>query len=102
MRYASLDVAIERAEAIWTYEQDPRRKGRGARFDAELRATFDRIDASPQSFPRISRIKRPVVRRAKVLKFPYMVVFYVHKGEPVIVAVEHSKRGPLYWSERLR
>lgn len=33
VRYASLDVALERAEAIWTYESDARRSGRGARFD---------------------------------------------------------------------
>ncbi len=102
MRYASVDVALERAEAIWTYEQDSRRHGRGARFDAELLATFRRIDASPQSFPRITRIKRPVVRRAKVLRFPYAVVFYVHQGEPIIVAIEHGKREPLYWRKRLR
>jgi plasmid stabilization system protein ParE len=102
VRYASVDVALERAEAIWTYEQDQRRRGRGARFDAELLATFQRIDSSPQSFPRIARINRPVVRRAKVMKSPYSVVFYVHQGEPIIVAVEHGKREPLYWRERLR
>ena len=102
MRYYSLDVVLERVEAIQTYEQDPRRAGRGARFDAALMATFQRIDASPRAAPRFPGISVRSVRRAKVMRFPYSVLYFLDHGEPVIVAIAHGRREPLYWRSRIR
>lgn len=102
MRYLSHEVVLERLEAIWTYEQDERRAGRGARFDAALTATFRRIQESPRGHARDTRYTRRVIRRAKVLKFPYSVVYFIHRGEPIIVAIAHQRLRPSYWASRLR
>ena len=102
MRYLSHEVVLERLEAIWFYEQDERRAGRGERFDQALTATVGRIQESPLGHPRDARFKRPVIRRAKVMKFPYSVVYFLHRGEPIIVAIAHQRRAPSYWAARLR
>jgi plasmid stabilization system protein ParE len=102
VRFHSLEVVLERIEAITEYERDERRAGRGARFDAELRATFQRIALAPMSFTRIHGARSPVLRRARVQRFPYIVVYYLHRGEPVVVAIAHSKRDQGYWRTRLR
>jgi len=102
VRFHSLEVALERLEAITEYERDERRAGRGARFDAQLRATFQRIALAPLSFPRIPGTRSPVLRRARVLRFPYVVVYYVLRGEPIIVAISHGRKRVAYWRERLR
>jgi plasmid stabilization system protein ParE len=102
VRYLSLEVVLERVEAIDAYERDPRRQGRGERFDAELHATFRRIEETPLAFPRVGRAKRPILRRAKVMRFLYAVLYYALRGEPIIVAIAHGKRSSTYWRERLR
>jgi toxin ParE1/3/4 len=102
VRFFSLEVVLERIEAIEQYERDERRAGRGARFDAELRATFQRIALAPLSFPRIPGTRSPALRRARVLRFPYVVVYYLLRGEPIIVAIAHGRRRAGYWRQRLR
>jgi plasmid stabilization system protein ParE len=100
VRYLSLEVVLEFEEAIETYEQQ--RPERGARFRAEVRATYRRIQEGPLSFPRTQMVRRPIVRRAKVMRFPYSVFFYLHAGEPIIVAISHGRRHPGHWRRRLR
>jgi plasmid stabilization system protein ParE len=102
VKVRSLDVYTDRLEAIDFYEQDERRAGRGARFDAELRRTFARIADAPLSCQRIAGVASPILRRARVHRFPYQVVFYLLRGEPVIVAIAHTSRKPAFWTARLR
>jgi hypothetical protein len=53
------------------------------------------------SFPRIAGTRSPVLRRARVLRFPYVVVYYIHRGEPIVAAIAHGRRDPAYWRQRL-
>ncbi len=73
-----------------------------ARDSSQLEATFRRIREAPLSCQRVPFVRRPVVRRAKVMRFPYSVIYYVLRGEPIVVAIYHGKRQPGYWRERLR
>ena len=100
MRYLSLDVVLEFDEAIATYEEQ--RPERGERFRRAVLAVYRRIDAGPLSYPRSRIVDRPILRRAKVLKFPYSVFYYLLRGEPIIVAIAHGKRQPGFWRGRLR
>ena len=100
MRAHSVETTAELLEAIHTYEAQ--RPGRGARFLAQLEATFGRIRESPLAFPRVPFVRRPVLRRAKVMRFPYAVFYYVTRGEPIVVAIHHGKRHPNAWRKRLR
>ena len=100
MRYLSLEVVLELDEAIEAYERQ--RPDRGARFEAEVHATYRRIADAPLAFPRSHIIRRPVLRRARVPRFPYAIFFYLLRGEPIIVAIAHGRREPGYWRERMR
>lgn len=73
-----------------------------AKLDEALTATFRRIQESPRGHTRDARYTRREIRRAKVLKFPYSVVYFIHRGEPIIVAIAHHRLRPTYWASRLR
>ncbi len=67
------------------------------RFLLEVRATFDRVAESPDSFPAVLGD----IRRCRVLAFPSYSVFYRVVGERVVItAVFHGRRRPLVWKER--
>jgi hypothetical protein len=102
VRVRSHDVYLDRLEAIDFYEQDERRAGRGARFDAELRRTLSRIEYAPLSCQRVAGIKSPIFRRARVHRFPYHVIFYLLRGEPIIVCIAHTSRTTEFWRGRMR
>lgn len=92
-------VLHEVQDAVVTYEEQ--RPGRGARFLAELEATLRLIREAPLSWPRTAIVRHPAVRKAKVMRFPYAVYFYMLRGEPVVVAVAHGRRRQGYWRKRL-
>jgi plasmid stabilization system protein ParE len=69
--------------------------GLGADFLAEVRAFSARITDAPESFPPDPEIEE--VRRARVRRFPYSLVFTVHDEEVFILAVAHVRREPGYW-----
>jgi plasmid stabilization system protein ParE len=82
--------------ADWYREQaiDPRV---AIRFLLEVRATFETIAESPDSFPQVHRD----VRRCRVLAFPAYSVFYRIVAEVVVItSVFHGRRRPLVWKSR--
>jgi toxin ParE1/3/4 len=56
------------------------------------------IAKAPESFPRDAQ--RSWARRARVLRWPYTLVFTVHDQTIVLLAVAHGKRPPGYWAAR--
>ena len=99
MRAHDVAVLQEVQDAVVVYEQQ--RPGRGARFLAELEAALQRIREAPLSWPRIAFVRHPSIRKAKVMRFPYAVFFYMLRGEPIVVAVAHGRRRQGYWRKRL-
>jgi toxin ParE1/3/4 len=43
----------------------------------------------------------PDIRSAKVVRFPYRVVYVVVASDIDVVAVAHAKRRPGYWRDRV-
>jgi plasmid stabilization system protein ParE len=88
-----------RSAALW---YDERRPGLGDEFIAEVSATLDRIGDAPESYPPWPRTRAadPLIRKAIIQRFPYVIAFEEHKRHLLVLAVAHSKRRPLYWLTR--
>ena len=68
--------------------------------------TLDAIEDAPERYPAHRFAVMPGVRRALLLrppKFPYAISYLLRPDKaPYILAVEHLRRAPMYWAERLR
>ena len=88
-----------RSAALW---YDERRPGLGDEFIAEVSASLDRIGGTPESYkawPR-TRAGGPLIRKASIQRFPYVIAFEKHEQHVLVLAVAHAKRRPLYWLTR--
>ena len=88
-----------RSAALW---YDERRSGLGDEFIAEVSATLDRIGGTPESYPAWPRTRAagPLIRKAAIQRFPYLIAFEKHEQLVLVLAVAHAKRRPLYWLTR--
>jgi plasmid stabilization system protein ParE len=86
-----------RAIARWYAEHRPDGE---ERFFERLRATLDLVEKQPLLFPLISEADG--LRKARVLRSAYSIVFMVRNRERRIVAVVHGARRPDFWRERVR
>lgn len=56
----------------------------------------------PKRFAKLDQPRRePPVRRARVKRFPYALVFIEQQEDIRVLAVAHQRRRPLYWVSRL-
>jgi len=86
---AELDEAI-----AWYAEQAP---GLGDAFLIETLKAIRLIDQFPSAWHPLT----PQIRRCRLKRFPYSVV-YTHDGTDVLVlAIAHQHRRPNYWRARL-
>lgn len=88
-----------RSAALW---YDERRSGLGDEFITEVTATLDRIGGTPESYPVWPRTRAagPLIRKATIQRFPYVIAFEKHEQHVLVLAVAHAKRRPLYWLMR--
>lgn len=91
-----------RAATLW-YEE--RRDGLGDEFIAAIDVTLRRISQMPESFPPWPGVRRasPVIRKAAVDRFPYLIAFEQHEDREdfaLVLGIVHEKRRPLYWLTR--
>jgi plasmid stabilization system protein ParE len=88
-----------RSAALWYDEQ---RQGLGDEFIADVSATLDRIGGTPESYPAWPRTRAtgPLIRKATIQRFPYVIAFEKHEQHVLVLAVAHAKRRPLYWLTR--
>ena len=78
------------------------RPGRGADLEEAVRRVIRRLQLMPQSAPRWTRIESTYeIRRAKVRRHPYLVVYAVLPDQLVVLAIAHTSKQPGYWRERL-
>lgn len=93
------EAELELTEAVFYYEDC--RTGLGSRFHAAVSQVITQIGERPDAFPlyEAKRTKRPY-RRARIPRFPYLVVFEIRPTEVLIVAVPHTSRLPGYWANR--
>jgi hypothetical protein len=94
------DASVEfRSAALWYDEQ---RAGLGGEFVAAVNDLLQRIVSTPESFPHWPGSTRldGTIRKATVMRFPYLIAFEQHRHDIVVLAVAHQKRRPLYWLRR--
>ena len=87
---AELDAAVAFYEG--------RAAGLGLNFAREVRTGLTRIQEHPQAWQRLDRR----VRRYRLDRFPYGLVYAVLPAEIVVVAVMNLRKRPLYWKSRLK
>ena len=88
----------EAGEAVDWYES--KEPGLGARFIEALRRAELAIAERPKTWPRWPDTRPELeIRRFLLTRFPYGVA-YLSDESPVIIAVAHLRRRPLYWLDR--
>lgn len=73
-----------------------------ARLADEVDETLRAIATLPTAFPLVKRLRpRRPVRKARLRKFPFFLVYIASAHEIRILAVAHTSRRPLYWRGRV-
>jgi len=84
-----LDDAIS-----WYAQQAP---GLGDAFFIETLNTLTLIEKFPQAWHPLT----PDIRRCRLRRFPYSVVYTQDGNDLLVVAIAHQHRKPAYWYARL-
>jgi hypothetical protein len=60
------------------------------------------LSDAPESYPLRPRTRAadPLIRKAILQRFPYVIAFEKHEQHVLVLAVAHAKRRPLYWLRR--
>jgi hypothetical protein len=90
-----LKARLELAEAVAFYEQ--RRTGLGAEFDQAVAKLLQQADETPGRFQRVT----PLVRKARLTRFPYFIYFAEIEDGIQVVAVIYARRNPEWMQKRL-
>lgn len=87
-------------EELWSATEyyDAARPGLGDDFAAAVEARLHDIIADPTSWEMIG----DDVRRARILQFPYDLLFSVSDQSVLVLAIMHHHRRPRYWKYRTR
>lgn len=86
-------------EAIGWYVE--RSKAVARRFIAAVERASSDLSDWPRRFPALDQPEtEPPVRRARLRRFPYALVFVELPNEIRVIAVAHLRRRPLYWVSR--
>ena len=86
---AELDEAIS-----WYAEQAP---GLGNAFLIEALKTIQLIENFPEAWHPLT----PLIRRCRLRRFPYSVVYTQDGADLLVLAFAHQHRKPSYWANRL-
>ena len=69
----------------------------GEKFADAVEFAIAKIGSEPRRFREIE----PGVRRCRVTRFPYSILYNLAEEEIFILAVKHDRRSPNYWRHRL-
>jgi plasmid stabilization system protein ParE len=88
-----------KAEFLETIDYyNEQRAGLGFEFSDEVQHAIDRIRNYPHAWTALSQR----VRRCLTHRFPYSIIYEARSDEIVIVAIQHHRRKPQNWRERLK
>jgi len=92
-----LEIAeIELDQAVnWYESQAP---GLGNAFLIEALSAADRATRFPEAWNPLE----VGVRRCRLSRFPYALIYTVEEGEILVLAVAHLHRRPDYWRDRVK
>jgi hypothetical protein len=99
-------IAIHPAAALELMEgaayYDTSSPGLGAMFEQVANRLLDQIESTPTLFPSHPFATTKSVRRALFPRFPYAFAYAIQDdATPFVLAAEHLKREPGYWSARI-
>lgn len=86
------EAELDDAVAYYELQLD----GLGTEFAAEIRAGLARIEEFPDAWQSLSRR----VRRYRLNRFPYAILYTTVDDDIIVVAVMHLHRKPDYWETR--
>jgi plasmid stabilization system protein ParE len=89
------EAESELGDAVAYY--DAQSAGLGAELAMEVRDGLARIEEHPQAWQLLGRR----VRRYRLSRFPYGLLYAEPQSEIIVLAVMHLHRRPDYWKERL-
>lgn len=87
---------LEVREAVDFYERQ--RPGLGIDFSDEVQRAYEVVLTNPQRWP----LDTARVRRYRLRRFPYHVVYEATAKQVLVIAVAHAHRKPRYWEHRVR
>lgn len=90
------EAIAELEEAYEFYEG--RVPGLGAQFKSEFRHALALILEQPRAWTPIGG----GLRRCRLNRFPYALVYGEHEQRIIVIAVANLKRRPRYWRSRLK
>jgi len=73
----------------------------GADFRDALRASISALRHTPAVGTAL-KVGKHHIRRARLRRFPFSLVFVELDTEYLVLAVSHVRQRPLYWKKRLR
>jgi len=92
-----LEIAeIELDQAVNWYESQA--LGLGNAFLIEVLSAADRATRFPEAWHPLD----VGVRRCRLSRFPYALIYTVEEGEILVLAVAHLHRRPDYWRDRVK
>ena len=89
------DAEAEHLETVAYYETQ--QAGLGASYLAEFESVLERVCEAPN---RYSIERKPDIRRIRLSRFPFTVLFRESGGTVQVLAVAHHHRRPSYWLSR--
>ncbi|TXL72423.1 type II toxin-antitoxin system RelE/ParE family toxin [Vineibacter terrae] len=97
MKVRFLEIAeIELDQAVhWYGAQAP---GLGDAFLIEVLSAADRIASLPEAWHLLGK----GIRRCRLSRFPYGLIYTIDDGIVLVLAVAHLHRRPDYWRDRLQ
>lgn len=73
------------------------RPGLGSEFAHEVERAAHRVVQNPLAWPKLTSS----IRRCRLRRFPYALIFQARSEHILIVAVMHLRRRPDYWRDRM-
>lgn len=93
-------AVVELDQAADWYEHQ--RSGLGRELVVEVRAAVRAVGESPRAGSPVEGVDPALdVRRVRVGRFPYQVVYVTLGQDVVVIAVAHDRRQPGYWGSRV-
>ena len=96
MKVRLLEIAqSELEQAVFYYNGQV--AGLGDAFVLEVVAAIDRIRRFPAGWHPLGED----LRRCRLRRFPYGLIYHADENEILVIAVAHSHRRPSYWRNRI-
>ena len=96
MQVKFLTPARADVREIVSYYND-QREGLGSEFTVELRQTLMRVKHYPRAWSWLSTR----VRRCRVNRFPFSVIYEVREDAVIVAAIQHHREEPNSWRNRI-